>query len=111
MLLHNTTIFTMDPQRHIITDGGLVVQGNRIMAIGKAATLREQYPAEEQVNLGGKLLMPGLVDTHVHLAQALIRGCADDMELIQWLCDRVWVLQGNFTHDDGYVSARLCIAE
>ena len=33
------------------------------------------------------------------------------MALIQWLCDRVWVLQGNFTHDDGYVSARLCIAE
>jgi cytosine/adenosine deaminase-related metal-dependent hydrolase len=59
----------------------------------------------------GKLIIPGLIDTHVHVAQALIRGCADDMALIQWLCERVWVLQGNFTEDDGYVSARLCIAE
>src|SRR5579859_7548494 len=111
MLLHNTRIITMDQQRRIITDGAVVVQGNRIVAIGKAAELRERYPAEERLDLGGKLLMPGLIDTHVHLAQALIRGCADDMALIEWLCDRVWVLQGNFTHDDGYVSARLCIAE
>jgi cytosine/adenosine deaminase-related metal-dependent hydrolase len=111
MLLHNATIITMDPERRIITDGALVIQGSRIVALGKAAALHEQYPAEERVDLGGKLLMPGLIDTHVHLAQALIRGCADDMELIQWLCDRVWVLQGNFTEDDGRVSAQLCIAE
>jgi cytosine/adenosine deaminase-related metal-dependent hydrolase len=111
MLLHNTTIITVDQQRRIITDGALVVQHDRIAAVGKAAELMERYPAEEKVNLGGKTLIPGLVDTHVHLAQALIRGCADDMELIQWLCDRVWVLQGNFTEDDGRVSAQLCIAE
>ena len=62
-------------------------------------------------NVQGKVIIPGLIDTHVHVAQSLIRGCADDKALIQWLCERVWVLQGNFTEDDGYVSARLCIAE
>jgi cytosine/adenosine deaminase-related metal-dependent hydrolase len=101
----------MDPQRRIITDGALVIQQDRIAAIGKAAELIERYPAEDRADLGGKLIIPGLVDTHVHLAQALIRGCADDMALIEWLCDRVWVLQGNFTEDDGRVSAQLCIAE
>ncbi len=111
MFLYNTTIITMDQQRRIISDGALVVQGNRIAAVGKAAELRERYPDEDQVDLGGKLTIPGLIDTHVHLAQALIRGCADDMALIEWLCDRVWVLQGNFSEDDGRVSAQLCIAE
>jgi cytosine/adenosine deaminase-related metal-dependent hydrolase len=111
MLLHNTTIVTVDPQRRIITDGALVIQQDRIAAVGKAAELKERYPAEERVDLGGKLIIPGLIDTHVHLAQALIRGCADDMALIEWLCDRVWVLQGNFNEDDGRVSAQLCIAE
>lgn len=111
MLLHNTTIITVDSQRHIITDGALVVQNDRIAAVGKAADIIARYPDEERINLRGKTLIPGLVDTHVHLAQALIRGCADDMELLQWLCDRVWVLQGNFTEDDGRVSAQLCIAE
>src|SRR5437667_5965350 len=111
MLFTNATIITMNPTRDIITDGAIAIQDNRIAAIDKTATLQAQYHDEEVIDVKGKLILPGLIDTHVHVAQALIRGCADDMALIQWLCERVWVLQGNFTHDDGYVSARLCIAE
>jgi len=111
MLFTNATVVTMNPTRDIITNGAVAVQGNRIVAVGKADVLQRQYDGDERVDVQGKLIIPGLIDTHVHLAQALIRGCADDMALIEWLCDRVWVLQGNFTEDDGYVSARLCIAE
>jgi cytosine/adenosine deaminase-related metal-dependent hydrolase len=57
------------------------------------------------------IIMPGMIDTHVHLAQALIRGCADDVSLVDWLKKYVWVLQGNFTEEDGRVSAELCMAE
>jgi cytosine/adenosine deaminase-related metal-dependent hydrolase len=111
MLFTNATVITMNPTRNIITNGAVAVQGNRIVAVGKSDALQRQYHVEKIIDVRGKLIIPGLIDTHVHLAQALIRGCADDMALIQWLCDRVWVLQGNFTEDDGYVSARLCIAE
>jgi len=111
MLFTNATVITMNPDRDIILDGAVAVAGNRIVAVGKTEALVHQFAGDEVVNVRGKLIIPGLIDTHVHLAQALIRGCADDMALIQWLCDRVWVLQGNFTEDDGYVSARLCIAE
>lgn len=111
MLFTNATIITMNANRDIITDGAIAIDGNRIVAVGKAQDLLAQYAEDELVDVHGKLMIPGLIDTHVHVAQALIRGCADDMALIQWLCERVWVLQGNFTGDDGYVSARLCIAE
>src|SRR5579859_2367876 len=111
MLFKNATILTMNPTRDIISGGAIAIQGNRIVAIGKTDELLTQYQEEEVIDVHGKLMLPGLIDTHVHLAQALIRGCADDMALIQWLCERVWVLQGNFTEDDGYVSARLCMAE
>ncbi len=111
MLFTNATVITMNANRDIITDGAIAVEGNRIVAVGKAKDLLAQYATDEVVDVHGKLIIPGLIDTHVHVAQALIRGCADDMALIQWLCERVWVLQGNFTEDDGYVSARLCIAE
>ncbi len=111
MLFTNATIITMNPTRDIIVNGAIAINNNRIAAIGKTGTLLQQYRDEEVIDVKGKLILPGLIDTHVHLAQALIRGCADDMALIQWLSERVWVLQGNFTHDDGYVSARLCIAE
>src|SRR6266852_2034943 len=111
MLFTNATVITMNPTRDIITNGAVAVQGTRIVAVGKSDALQRHYPGEKIIDAQGKLIIPGLIDTHVHLAQALIRGCADDMALIQWLCERVWVLQGNFTTDDGYVSARLCIAE
>ncbi len=111
MLFTNATIVTMNQSREILTNAALVVEGNRIKAVGKAAEITSAYMGEEAIDVKGMLIIPGLIDTHVHLAQALIRGCADDMALIQWLCERVWVLQGNYTRDDGYTSARLCIAE
>ncbi|KAI9280264.1 amidohydrolase [Umbelopsis sp. AD052] len=111
MLYYNADIVTMNADRHIIADGAILVKDNRIADIGKTKALKEKYPEEETYDFGGKLVIPGLIDTHVHLAQSLLRGCADDKELIQWLCQRVWVLQGCFEEDDGYVAAKLCIAE
>src|SRR6266705_2425016 len=111
MLFKNAIIVTMNATRDIISDGAIAIKGNRIVSVDKTAALLPMYGDDEVIDVQGKLIIPGLIDTHVHLAQALIRGCADDMALIQWLCECVWVLQGNFTEDDGYVSARLCIAE
>ena len=83
MLFTNATVITMNPTRDIITNGAVAIQGNRIVAVGKADVLQRQYDGDEIVDVQGKLIIPGLIDTHVHLAQALIRGCADDMALIQ----------------------------
>ncbi|KZP01527.1 amidohydrolase [Calocera viscosa TUFC12733] len=105
------TIITINKDRHIITDAALLVRGDRIAAIGKATDLVPAHPDSVVVDCSGKVIIPGLVDTHVHTAQSLLRGCADDLSLIDWLCERVWVMQGNFTHDDGYAAARLTISE
>jgi cytosine/adenosine deaminase-related metal-dependent hydrolase len=78
--------------------------------MGKSDDLKGQR-AELVIDAKNKLVMPGLIDTHTHLAQALIRGCADDVSLVDWLKKYVWVLQGNFTKEDGRVSADLCMAE
>jgi cytosine/adenosine deaminase-related metal-dependent hydrolase len=111
MIFTNGTIITMDPQRRIIADGAVAVRGDRIAAVGKTAEVLRAFPDEERLDVGGKVVMPGLIDCHVHLAQALIRGCADDLSLIRWLTERVWVLQGNYTPEDGRASAELCILE
>jgi cytosine/adenosine deaminase-related metal-dependent hydrolase len=111
VIVAGAAVITMDPGRRIIADGAVLIRGDRIVEVGKAADLEARHPTEPLHRFADHLITPGLVDTHVHLAQALIRGCADDRALIEWLCDRVWVLQGHFTEDDGRVSARLCIAE
>jgi cytosine/adenosine deaminase-related metal-dependent hydrolase len=100
----------MDPTRRIIRDGSVLVEGQKITRVGKTDELAKEK-AELVIDAKNMIVMPGMIDTHVHLAQALIRGCADDVSLVDWLKGYVWVLQGNFTKEDGRVSAELCMAE
>jgi len=112
VLYENCTILTMDRQRRILSDAALLAEGGRIGAIGKRQAMRDSAPAQaERIDLGGGLVVPGLINTHVHLSQALLRGCADDLSLVDWLTKRVWVLQGNFDPDDARLSAELAILE
>ena len=70
-----------------IADGGVVVEGDRIAAVGPANDLRERYPGHEERSFD--ILAPGLVGAHVHSVQSLGRGVADDTELLDWLFDHV----------------------
>lgn len=111
MLYTHATIITVNASRTIIEDGAILVQGNKIADVGKTSTLLQQYPEEQTTNLSGRIILPGLINAHMHTAQTLLRGTADDLELVSWLCERIWPLQGNFTPEDGYAAARLSIAE
>lgn len=111
MIFDNATIITMNPKREIITNGAVVVEERNIVAVGKSRTLRERFPHQTVIDCGSHVLMPGLIDTHVHTAQAMLRGCADDLMLLDWLGKRVWPLQGSYTAEDGRASAALCALE
>lgn len=111
MLYTHATIITVDGTRRIIDDGAIRVDGDTIADIGKTVVLKERYLDDEECDLSGRIIIPGLISTHMHTAQTLLRGTADDLELVSWLCERIWVLQGNFTEADGYAAARLSIGE
>ncbi|PWY75382.1 hypothetical protein BO70DRAFT_340377 [Aspergillus heteromorphus CBS 117.55] len=111
MLFTNATIITLSPTRQILLHGAIHTTGPLITAIDKTPLLLARFPHDDIVDLTGHIIIPGLVSTHMHTAQTLLRGCADDLELVSWLCERIWVLQGNFTPADGYAAARLGIAE
>ncbi|KUO39569.1 MAG: amidohydrolase [Candidatus Hadarchaeum yellowstonense] len=101
----------MNQRREIIQDGAVVIEENRIVDVGKTKKIKSSHRVEREIDCRGKLVLPGLVDCHVHLAQALIRGCADDMALIPWLRQRVLPLQGTYTEKEGELSAKLCCIE
>lgn len=111
MLYNNATIITVNSKFDIIENGAIVVQDDKIAALGPSEEIVKEYHNEEVTDLKGHIIMPGLVSLHVHLAQSLLRSAADDLALIEWLCHRVWPMQGNFTEEDGYVAAQLTIAE
>ncbi len=101
----------MDPGNRIAHEGSAMIEDGRIVAVGKSDLLRKKYRPEVRIPAKGMAVIPGLIDAHVHLAQVLLRGCADDLSLIEWLVERVWPLQGNFTEADGRVSAELTMLE
>jgi cytosine/adenosine deaminase-related metal-dependent hydrolase len=111
VLVKGGVILTMDSQRRVFRDGAVLIDNGVISQVGRTVDVRPQRRAEFEVDAKGKVVLPGLVDTHVHLAQALIRGSADDTSLIDWLQKFVWPLQGNFDAQDGKVSAELCMLE
>lgn len=111
MLYTQVTIITVNADREIYQDGAILVQSNLLARVGKTEDLLRRYPNEEVTPLPGRIVIPGLVNAHMHTAQTLIRGTADDLELVSWLCERIWPLQGHFTPEDGYAAARLSIAE
>ena len=111
LIYEHGTLITVDAERRIIRDGALAVEGERFVGVDKTQALRERFPQAPRADLHGRVVTPGLINTHVHMAQAMIRGCADDMELLEWLGKRVWVLQGNYTAEDGRTSAELCLLE
>jgi cytosine/adenosine deaminase-related metal-dependent hydrolase len=111
ILIEHGVVVTLDAHRRVIRDGAVMVEGSHITDVGKTDELHRKYAPEHTIDASRKLIIPGLIDCHVHLAQALIRGCADDVSLLDWLGKYVWPLQGNFDAEDGRVSAELCMLE
>jgi cytosine/adenosine deaminase-related metal-dependent hydrolase len=111
-LYTSATIITVNQDREVILDGAILVTDSRIAAVGKTSSLSKHLPDNTKiVPLAGRIILPGLINTHSHLAQSLLRGLAEDLSLHSWLCDAIWPLEASYDADDGYVAARLTIAE
>lgn len=74
MLYLHATVVTVNSERDVLLDGAILVQGDKIADIGKADSLISKYPKEDQVDLTGRIIIPGLISTHMHTAQTLLRG-------------------------------------
>src|SRR5437660_10222377 len=106
ILIKGATIVTMD-QNNSIVSGDLFIREGRIAEIGK----RIGSDAAETIDATDCVVLPGFVQTHIHLCQTLFRGAADDLALIDWLKKRVWPMEAVHTKESIRASARLGIAE
>jgi len=97
----------MDPQRRIV-DGDVLVQEGRIAAVGRTAGRSDGRTVLE---CKGLVILPGLIQAHIHLCQTLFRGLADDLALEEWLAKRIWPLEAAHTEESVYWSAMLGAAE
>src|SRR3989440_221138 len=105
VLIKGGIVVTMDAANTIVA-GDVLVRDGRIASIGDAGG-----PADLTIDARGCAVLPGFVQTHVHLCQTLFRGAADDLELIDWLKRRVWPLEAAHDASSLRSSARLGVAE
>jgi 5-methylthioadenosine/S-adenosylhomocysteine deaminase len=105
-LIRNATIVTMNDRLEIV-EGAVVVRGGRIVSVGVEPDGRHDHV----IDAHGGYLLPGFIQTHIHLCQTLFRGSADDMPLLEWLRRRVWPLEAAHTPSTLRASTLLAASE
>jgi 5-methylthioadenosine/S-adenosylhomocysteine deaminase len=105
-LIRNATILTMNDRLEII-EGAVTISGGRITSVGA----EPDSPFDKVINAGGAYLLPGFIQTHVHLCQTLFRSYADDMPLLEWLRRRIWPMEASHTPTTLRAGVRLAAAE
>jgi len=113
LLLTGGAVVTMDDQRRLYNPGYVAVRGNRILAVGPTAELEEMnFRPGRVISLPGRVVMPGLVNAHTHLAMTLLRGVGDDLNLDDWLTRYIFPAESsNVTSDYVATGTRLGLIE
>ncbi len=112
VILRNAILLTMDVSLTIYEPGAIAIQDDQILAVGNEAEICQQYTAEQTVDCKGKVLMPGLINTHTHAAMTLLRGLADDLRLDVWLMGYMMPVERQFVSSDFVrLGTRLACAE
>ena len=104
-LIKGGTLLTLDESDAIVA-GDLLIRDGRIASVAESG-----QTADVVVDAEGCAVLPGFVQTHIHLCQTIFRGAADDLPLLDWLKKRVWPMEA--AHDAASIkaSARLGVAE
>lgn len=106
ILIKNAEIVTMNDQEEIIF-GDIYIEDDRIVEVGENLS----HIADKVIDATGRTVIPGFIQTHIHLCQTLFRGQADDLELLDWLKQKIWPLEAAHDEESSYYSAMLGIGE
>lgn len=113
VLIRDCTVLKISadlPQAQVLRAHDVVIEGARIAAIlptGQA----DPSQFDEVIRAEGRLLMPGLINTHAHVPMVIFRGLAEDVPIDRWFNDYIWALENNLQPDDVYWGMQLGLAE
>src|SRR5437773_10924889 len=106
ILIKHGTVVTMDEKNSVVR-GDVLIRDGRITQIAPDIS----DTTDEVIDARDCAVLPGFVQTHIHLCQTLFRGAADDLSLIDWLKKRVWPMEAAHTQESIRASAQLSIVE
>ncbi|MCG0237838.1 MAG: amidohydrolase [Firmicutes bacterium] len=115
VLIRGGTVITMTGPEAVYPDGVVAVEDGVIRYAGPRSGAPSEVLAPgwagREIDATGRLVLPGLVNTHTHAAMVLLRGYADDMRLMEWLQTKIWPVEAALTPEDIYWGTALAAAE
>ena len=96
LIVQGDYIVTMDDRLSVIRNGAVAVDEGIIVALGSADQITAEYSATETLPANNRVVLPGLINGHSHAAMTLLRGVADDLELMTWLNDYIFPAEVEF---------------
>ncbi len=99
-LIHADWIAPLEPDDRVLTNHSIAVHHGHILALPPSDEARAIYIADNDIELPGQLLIPGLVNAHTHAAMSLFRGLADDLPLMTWLNEHIWPAEHRWISED-----------
>jgi len=110
VLFKNALLVTMNPGREVLRSD-LLVRDDRIVEINRAGQSKFIEKINRTIDASRWLILPGFIQTHIHLCQTLFRNQAEDLTLLDWLRRRIWPFEAAHDAASMRASARLGIAE
>ncbi|MBO8162960.1 MAG: amidohydrolase [Brevibacillus sp.] len=94
-IITHATVITVNEQNDVLLDAAVAFEGAQISYVGPTPQDLSGY--EQVIDGRGKYVLPGLINTHGHAAMSLLRGYADDLPLKQWLEEKMWPMEAQFS--------------
>src|SRR5580693_2100201 len=98
-------LITMNERREVLESASVCVEKDRIVAVSTRKDLEKRFPSAEIVDCKGRIVMPGMVNTHTHLFQTLLKGLGDDMVLKKWFTCMTGPSAVHLTAPDAHAAA------
>ena len=112
LIVAGGVVVTVDRERRVLADGAVAIEAGRIVAVGPTAEVEATCRPARRIDAGGHIVMPGLVDAHVHItAETLTRGLALDDAGHRWMWDYALPLYAAITEDEEFVGASVACLE
>lgn len=100
LIVISGTVLVMDSDGSVYDPGFVAVSGDSIVAVGPEESGRRNFTAPKILNAAGKIVLPGLINGHQHAPMVLMRGLADDLELMEWLEDYIFPAEAQTVNSD-----------
>lgn len=96
LIVRGDYVLTMEEGQPVLVDGAVAIVDDRILRVGPWEDINARFQAEQVLPGNGRVVMPGLVNGHTHTSMTLFRGMVDDLDLMTWLNQYVFPMEGRF---------------